>query len=117
MTDATAWKDDPMLLPAAFDVDSLQRDVTDAWKSIDLTNVNGNAVRFRVMDGVTANWHTHEDSDELFYVISGKVHLDTEQGTREVGAGQIFVVPAGMRHRGRVESRATMLVVDRIGVA
>lgn len=47
-----------MLLPAAFDVDSLQRDVTDAWKSIDLTNVNGNAVRFRVMDGVTANWHT-----------------------------------------------------------
>ena len=41
-------------------LDSLQRGVMNAWQSFDLSAVNGNAVRLRVMQDVTANWHTHE---------------------------------------------------------
>jgi mannose-6-phosphate isomerase-like protein (cupin superfamily) len=97
------------------DVDRLQRDVTDAWKSVDVATVNGNSVRFRVMQDVTAKWHVHDGSDELFYVVSGTVHLDTEHGTHSLAAGQLFVVTAGTRHRARVEGRATLVVVDNIG--
>jgi mannose-6-phosphate isomerase-like protein (cupin superfamily) len=99
------------------DLQSLQRDVTEAWKSLDLASVNGNAVRLRVMQGTTANWHVHETSDELFYVISGTFYMDTEHGTKLIEAGQLFVVPAGTRHRGRVEGRATLLVIDSIDAA
>jgi mannose-6-phosphate isomerase-like protein (cupin superfamily) len=53
------------------DLDRLQRGVADAWKSFDVATVNGNAVRCSVMEDVTANWHVHESSDELFYVMSG----------------------------------------------
>jgi mannose-6-phosphate isomerase-like protein (cupin superfamily) len=104
-----------MTLSSVFDLDDLQRNVTDAWKSFDLATVNGNAVRLRVMEDVTAHWHTHESSDELFYVVSGTVTLDTEHGTREIRAGQLFVVAAGTQHRARVAGRATLLVVDAIG--
>jgi mannose-6-phosphate isomerase-like protein (cupin superfamily) len=97
-----------------FDTDRLQRDATGPWRSFDLGQVNGNAIRLRVMEDVTANWHTHTGSDELFYVMSGTFHMDTEHGTREIGPGELFVVPAGTRHRGRVEGRATMLVIDGI---
>jgi quercetin dioxygenase-like cupin family protein len=103
-----------MTLPVVFDTDRLQRDVAECWKSLDLGKVNGNAVRLRVMESMTANWHTHASSDELFYVISGTIHMDTEQGTREIRTGELFVVPAGILHRGRVEGRATMLVIDGI---
>lgn len=99
------------------DLKSLRRDVSEAWKSFDLATVNGNAVRLRVMQHTTANWHAHEASDELFYVISGTVYMDTEHGTKVIEAGQLFVVPAGTRHRGRAEGRATLLVVDAIGAA
>jgi mannose-6-phosphate isomerase-like protein (cupin superfamily) len=99
------------------DLQSPQRDVTEAWKSLDLASVNGNAVRLRVMQGTTANWHVHETSDELFYVISGTFYMDTEHGTKLIEAGQLFVVPAGTRHRGRVEGRATLLVIDSIDAA
>lgn len=104
-----------MTLSPVLDLDGLQRDVTDAWKSFNLATVNGNAVRLRVMEDVTADWHTHESSDELFYVISGTVTMDTEHGKREIRAGQLFVVPARTQHRGRVAGRATLLVVDGIG--
>jgi quercetin dioxygenase-like cupin family protein len=114
---AFATREGPMAPPPVFDTYRLQCDVTESWKSLDLGAVNGNAVRLRVMEGVTADWHTHADSDELFYVISGTLYMDTEHGTREVRTGGLFVVPAGTRHRGRVEGRATMLVVDDIGRA
>src|SRR5947207_13481045 len=103
-----------MRLPRACDLDSLQSGVTDTWKSFDLATVNGNTVRFRVMENTTANWHVHEDSDALFYVVSGTVLMDTERGAREIQSKQLLVIPAGTRHRARVEGRATLLVVDKL---
>ena len=104
-----------MTLPQPIDLESLQNGVREAWKSFDLATINRNAVRFRVMENRTANWHVHENSDELFYVVGGTVLVDTEHGTCEIRAGQLFVVPAGTRHRARVEGRATLLVVDSTG--
>jgi mannose-6-phosphate isomerase-like protein (cupin superfamily) len=96
------------------DLDRLLPDVTDAWKSFDLGVVNANTVRLRVMNDMTANWHVHERSDELFYVLSGSVHMDTDRGAHTIRAGQLFIVPAGLRHRARVDERATMLIIDKI---
>jgi mannose-6-phosphate isomerase-like protein (cupin superfamily) len=99
---------------AICDIESLHLGITDSWKSIDVATVNGNAVRFRVMENVTANWHVHAHSDELFYVLSGTVYMDTEHGTWEIRSGHLFVVPSGTLHRARVMDRATLLVVDSI---
>jgi len=65
------------------------------------------------MEEATANWHSHEDSDELFLVLSGIVAIDTEHGTHTLRTHELFVVPAGLRHRARVEGRATLFVADR----
>jgi len=97
------------------DLDSLQLDVADVWKNFDVATVNGNTVRFHLMRDVTAKWHVHESSDELFYVISGTIYMETEHDTREIRSGQLCVVPAGTQHRARAEGRATMLIVDKIG--
>jgi mannose-6-phosphate isomerase-like protein (cupin superfamily) len=96
------------------DLTRLHDGVTAAWMSVDVATVNGNAVRLRVMQDVTAPWHAHDRSDELFLVMSGSLVLDTEHGSHEIQPGQLFVVPAGTRHRARVIGRATVLVVDRI---
>ena len=96
------------------DLAALHDGITAAWRSVDVAAVNGNAVRCRVMEDAAADWHVHADSDELFYVISGTVCLDTEHTTHALGAGQLLVIPARTRHRARVTGRATLLVVDRI---
>jgi mannose-6-phosphate isomerase-like protein (cupin superfamily) len=83
----------------------------DGWASVDIATVNRNVVRCRTMEGVVAPWHVHADSDELFYVLSGQFHLDTDEGTATVEVGELLVVPAGTRHRGRAEGRTCMLVV------
>jgi mannose-6-phosphate isomerase-like protein (cupin superfamily) len=84
------------------------------WRSVDVATVNGNTVRLRTMQDFTARWHRHGESDELFHVLSGLFHLDTDDRTVDVRAGEFFVVPARVRHRGRAEARTTLLVIDRI---
>lgn len=102
-----------MPLPDPCDVEGLQAGVSAPWTSFDLARMNGNQVAFRVMQDTEAKWHVHDDTDELFYVTSGTVFMDTEHGTREIRTGQLFVVPAHVRHRARVEGRATLLTMIR----
>src|SRR5262245_14926238 len=104
-----------MTLSQPCNLDRLQMGVSDSWKSFDVAAVNGNAVRLRVMENMAANWHVHDHSDELFYVLSGTIFIDTEEGTRQMNPGDLFVVPSGTRHRARAAGRATLMVVDRIG--
>jgi hypothetical protein len=46
------------------DVSTLATDISEAWKSLVLAQVNGQNVRLRVMQDRTAEWHVHADSDE-----------------------------------------------------
>ncbi|MDJ0705753.1 MAG: cupin domain-containing protein [Leptolyngbyaceae cyanobacterium MO_188.B28] len=93
---------------------SLAEGIVETCKTHDIGQFNGNSVRLRVMEDVTANWHSHNNSDELFYVISGEVHIDSEIGTQSLNANELYIVPAKMRYRARVEGRAALLVIDSI---
>jgi mannose-6-phosphate isomerase-like protein (cupin superfamily) len=44
-------------------------------------------------------WHLHPDSDETFLGIEGVLILELEHQRIELGPGQIFTVPKGIKHR------------------
>ena len=41
-------------------------------------------------------WHSHADTDELFFVVEGELTIQVLHGDVAVGAGQLFVVPRGV---------------------
>lgn len=43
-------------------------------------------------------WHSHEEEDELFQVLKGTLYLQFEDHIETVKAGEIIVVPKGIRH-------------------
>ena len=55
------------------------------------------------------HWHHHSKGDEMFYVISGKLFIDLEDRTIEVGPHQMFTVPKMTRHRTRSTERTLLL--------
>lgn len=95
-------------------ISSLLNQFAESWQSSQIDQVNGNRVNLRVMEDITTNWHIHELSDELFYVISGTVNIDTEDGTQTLNSNEILVVPANMKHRARVKEKSVLLVIDKI---
>ena len=58
-----------------------------------------------MVENVTADWHAHDESDELFQVLSGVVNIDTEEDSQAPSAGELLIVPACTMHRARVEGR------------
>lgn len=89
------------------------------WQSADLISFNGNKVRYRTMNGVEARWHRHHDTDEMFFVLSGKLEIDIRDSdgsitTHDLGPNQILAVHPGSEHRARSNGLTTLLVFDAI---
>jgi mannose-6-phosphate isomerase-like protein (cupin superfamily) len=58
-------------------------------------------------------WHTHEEQDELFLVLSGALTIRLRDGDVTLGAGDLFVVPRGVEHCPFAEREASLLILER----
>ena len=95
-----------------FDINDLVAANERPWYNQTLTRINDSVVRLGVVHGVFP-WHTHEDEDEFFYVVEGRLLMDLEEGrTVEMTKGQGISVPRATRHRPRAPERTVILMVE-----
>ena len=85
------------------------------WFNQTLCQVNGSVVRMGVFQG-EYHWHKHEEDDEFFYVLEGRLLIDLEGRTVELEPRQGFVVPKGVTHRTRAQIRTVVLMVENAGI-
>jgi hypothetical protein len=97
------------------DVPALVAACTHPWYNQTLCRVNDSVVRLGVVKG-DYHWHKHDDEDEFFFVVSGRFLIDLEGRTVDLGPGQGFVVPKGVRHRPRAPERTVILMVEGAGI-
>jgi len=93
------------------DVPALVEAVGDRWYNQTLCKVNDSVVRLGVIEG-EYHWHKHDDLEEFFFVVEGKLFIDLDGRTVELGERQGFVVPKGVSHRTRAPNRAIILMVE-----
>jgi len=60
-------------------------------------------------------WHTHDDTDDFFLVLEGRLRIETEHGQVELGPGELFVVEQGVRHRPVAEEEVHILLIEPRG--
>ena len=85
------------------------------WFNQTLCQVNGSVVRMAAMEG-EYHWHKHDDDDEFFFVVDGKLLIDLEDRVVELTPGQGIMVPRKVMHRTRAEQRTTVLMVENAGI-
>jgi mannose-6-phosphate isomerase-like protein (cupin superfamily) len=61
-------------------------------------------------------WHSHEDTDETFIVIEGKIYIEFEDETVELSEGEMIVVPKGKKHRPYADKEAKIMLIEPEGV-
>jgi len=97
------------------DVQKLVDATKHPWYNQTLCQVNGSVVRLGVIQG-EYHWHKHDEDDEFFYVVEGRLLIDLEGRTVELGPKQGFVVPKGVTHRTRAPERTVILMVENAGI-
>ena len=86
-----------------------------SWYNQTLCKVNDSVVRLGVVQG-EYHWHRHEQDDEFFYVVDGQLWIDLEDRTIKLSPRQGFVVPKGVVHRTRADTRTVMLMFENAGI-
>jgi mannose-6-phosphate isomerase-like protein (cupin superfamily) len=97
------------------DEKALSESVTHPWYNETLCQVNNAVVRVGVVKG-EYHWHKHDNDDEFFYVVEGRLLIDLQERTVELSPRQGFVVPKGVVHRTRAPERTVMLMVENVGI-
>jgi len=97
------------------DVQRLVDACTDRWYNQTLCRVNDSVVRLGVIQG-EYHWHKHDEDDEFFYVVEGRLLIDLRERTVDLGPRQGFVVPKGVVHRTRAPERTVILMVENSGI-
>jgi len=98
------------------DVPKLVRECTDPWYNQTLCKVNGSVIRLGVLHG-EYHWHKHDDDDEFFFVISGRLEIELEgDETVQLDEQKGYVVPKGMMHRPLAPNKTVVLMVETAAI-
>lgn len=84
------------------------------WSPRTIAEFNGHDVMVVKVLGEFV-WHHHDDTDDLFLVLSGHVTIRLRDGEVRLGPGELFVVPVGVEHQPFAEDEAELLLIEPSG--
>ncbi len=85
------------------------------WKPKVIAEMNDYQFKIVKLEGDFI-WHDHPETDEAFFVIDGELRIDFEEGQVHLTAGEMFVVPKGMRHKPFAEKEVKLMLIEPRGV-
>lgn len=100
--------------PKAVDLAGKLAQFQDHWSPKVVARYNDNDVMVVKVLG-EFNWHSHEDTDDFFLVLSGELIIDLPDGAVTLGAGEMYVVPKGVEHRPRAEVETHLMLIEPAG--
>lgn len=78
-----------------------------------IAEVNNEYVKIAKIKGDKVPWHTHENEDELFYILEGSLVMELEhQEPFIMQKGDVFVVPKGVKHKVNSDKECTILLIE-----
>lgn len=89
--------------------------VTHPWWNRTLTQVNDAVVRLGVLEG-DFHWHKHDEEDEFFFVLEGRLDIELEDRMVTLEPQQGFTVPRGVMHLPHARGRVVVLMVEQASV-
>lgn len=86
--------------------------LTELWSPRVVAEVDDAYVKVAKVHG-NLGWHSHDAEDELFLVLKGRLRIDMEPGAVELGEGDMFVVPKGVRHNPLAQDECLLMLIER----
>ncbi len=86
--------------------------LSEHWSPRVIGEIDDSYIKVARMLG-TFGWHSHEGEDELFLVLKGQLRIEMEDGAVELGEGELFVVPKGVRHNPVATDECLVMLFER----
>ena len=60
-------------------------------------------------------WHKHDETDDFFLVLAGRLDIRLRDRTVTLGPGELFVVPRGVEHQPYAAEEVHLLLIEPRG--
>ncbi|MBC8259613.1 MAG: cupin domain-containing protein [SAR324 cluster bacterium] len=88
---------------------------SDQWQARVVAEMNDYQFKLVKIQGEFV-WHEHDDTDEVFIVLEGKMVIEFRNGRVEMKTGEMFVIPKKVEHKPIAENECKILLVEPRGV-
>ena len=84
---------------------------TDRWSPKIIGELNGQYVKLAKVQGEFV-WHTHQEEDELFYVVKGTLKIEFRDKVIVLNPGEMTIVPRGVEHNPVAEEEVWLMLFE-----
>jgi mannose-6-phosphate isomerase-like protein (cupin superfamily) len=84
------------------------------WQPRTVAQFNGHDVMVVKTKGEFV-WHKHDETDDFFLVLKGRLTIELRDGSVSLGPGELFVVPKGVEHRPVAPEEVHLLLIEPTG--
>ena len=81
------------------------------WSPKIVGELNGQLVKLAKLKGEFL-WHHHENEDELFLVVRGRLVIELREKTVTLHEREFFIVPRGVEHKPVAEEEAHVVLFE-----
>jgi mannose-6-phosphate isomerase-like protein (cupin superfamily) len=81
------------------------------WKPRIVGELNDSHVKLAKLKGEFI-WHQHENEDEMFLVVKGKLLIKLRDRDLWLGEGELVVIPKGMEHCPVAEEEVHVMLLE-----
>jgi mannose-6-phosphate isomerase-like protein (cupin superfamily) len=86
----------------------------DFWSPKLVGELNENYIKLAKGQG-QLDWHSHENEDEFFLVVSGHLDIHLRDQVISLDPGEFYVVPKGVEHRPVAKEGAEIVLIEPKG--
>ena len=84
---------------------------SDHWNPRIVGELNGQQVKLARLKGEFI-WHSHDNEDEMFFIIKGKLIIEFRDKTVELKENEFFIVPRGVEHKPIAEEEVQVMLFE-----
>ena len=88
--------------------------VTEYWSPATVGHLNNYKIQVVRTKG-EFTWHTHDETEEFFLVLSGEMVIQFRDRNVHLGQGELFVVPRTVEHCPKVDGECEVLLIEPAG--
>jgi len=87
--------------------------VVDYWSPRVVGRVNDQYIKIAKLKG-SFTWHKHDEEDELFYILKGRLIIEYENDRVILNEGDFHVVPKGTMHNPVAEEECWIALIESV---
>ncbi|MBT8316664.1 MAG: cupin domain-containing protein [Lutibacter sp.] len=85
------------------------------WTPKKIGELNGQQLLLAKLKGEFI-WHTHENEDELFFILKGTLEIEFRDKIVELREGELLIIPKGVEHKPIAKEEVHVLLFEPLAI-